>query len=101
MVIVSVSEYLKFSEHTKPNLIGQIQSPGFPDSPYTPNTFIQWQLRADPNYVIQLQFDTMNLEEDCKKDFVKIYDSLVAIESRVMEEWVCPLPSSKYSLKHK
>ncbi|XP_044060073.1 ST14 transmembrane serine protease matriptase a [Siniperca chuatsi] len=77
---------LQFSEHTKTNHIGQIQSPGFPDSPYPPNTFIQWQLRADPNFVIKLEFDTMNLEEDCMNDFVKIYDSLVAIESRVMEE---------------
>uniref|UniRef100_A0A665V929 Suppressor of tumorigenicity 14 protein homolog n=1 Tax=Echeneis naucrates TaxID=173247 RepID=A0A665V929_ECHNA len=63
-----------------------IQSPGFPNSPYPSNTFIQWQLRADPNHVIKLDFDTMNLEENCKNDFVKIYDSLVAIESRVMEE---------------
>lgn len=86
MVLVSVSELFQFSEHTKTNHIGEIQSPGFPDSPYPPNTFIQWQLRADPNQVIKLEFDTMNLEEDCRNDFVKIYDSLVAIESRVMEE---------------
>uniref|UniRef100_A0A8D3D839 ST14 transmembrane serine protease matriptase a n=1 Tax=Scophthalmus maximus TaxID=52904 RepID=A0A8D3D839_SCOMX len=84
-----------FSEHTKTNHIGEIQSPGFPDSPYPPNTFIQWQLRADPNQVIKLEFDTMNLEEDCRNDFVKIYDSLVAIESRVMEE-MC----GYYSPKH-
>uniref|UniRef100_A0AAV2J5B7 Suppressor of tumorigenicity 14 protein homolog n=1 Tax=Knipowitschia caucasica TaxID=637954 RepID=A0AAV2J5B7_KNICA len=77
---------LRFTEHTRTNFIGTIQSPGFPDSPYSPNTFIQWQLRADPGYVIQLDFDTMNLEENCKNDFVKIYDSLVAIESRVLEE---------------
>uniref|UniRef100_A0AAQ5Y5E1 Suppressor of tumorigenicity 14 protein homolog n=1 Tax=Amphiprion ocellaris TaxID=80972 RepID=A0AAQ5Y5E1_AMPOC len=76
----------KFAEHTRSNHIGQIQSPGFPNSPYTPNTFMQWQLRADPGYVIKLDFDSVNLEEDCKNDFVKIYDSLVAIESRVMEE---------------
>uniref|UniRef100_A0A4W6CDW6 ST14 transmembrane serine protease matriptase a n=1 Tax=Lates calcarifer TaxID=8187 RepID=A0A4W6CDW6_LATCA len=68
------------------NQIDEIQSPGFPNSPYPPNTFIQWQLRADPSYVIKLEFDTVNLEEDCKNDFVKIYDSLVAIESRVMDE---------------
>lgn len=80
------SKFFKFSEHTRTNQMGQIQSPGFPNSPYPPNTFIQWQLRADPNYVIKLDFDTMNLEENCKNDFVKIYDSLVAIESRVMEE---------------
>lgn len=87
-VIVSLSGFLKYAEHTKSNEVGQIQSPGFPNSPYPPNTFIQWQLRADPNYVIKLEFDTMNLEENCKNDFIKIYDSLVAIESRVMEEWV-------------
>ncbi|XP_069390707.1 ST14 transmembrane serine protease matriptase a [Paralichthys olivaceus] len=86
LLLTSFSKFYRYSEHTKTNHIGQIQSPGFPDSPYPPNTFIQWQLRADPNYVIKLEFDTMNLEEDCRNDFVKIYDSLVAIESRVMEE---------------
>ncbi|KAJ0063700.1 hypothetical protein NL108_006621, partial [Boleophthalmus pectinirostris] len=80
------SEFLKFSEHTSINYIGNIESPGFPNRPYPPNTFIQWQLRADPGYLVQLDFDTMNLEENCKNDFVKIYDSLVAIESRVLEE---------------
>uniref|UniRef100_A0A3Q1EXS1 ST14 transmembrane serine protease matriptase a n=1 Tax=Acanthochromis polyacanthus TaxID=80966 RepID=A0A3Q1EXS1_9TELE len=75
-----------FNKHTRTNHIGQIQSPGFPNSPYDPSTFIQWQLRADPEYVIKLDFDSMNLEENCMSDFVKIYDSLVAIEDRVMEE---------------
>uniref|UniRef100_A0A3Q3VTS8 Uncharacterized protein n=1 Tax=Mola mola TaxID=94237 RepID=A0A3Q3VTS8_MOLML len=75
-----------FDKHTRSNFIGQIQSPGFPNRPYSPNTFMQWQLRADPSYVVKLDFDTMNLEENCKNDFVKIYDSLAAIESRVMEE---------------
>lgn len=82
----SFSRVFRYSEHTRSNRIEQIQSPGFPNSPYPPNTFIQWQLRADPGYVIRLEFDTMNLEENCKNDFVKIYDSLVAIESSVMEE---------------
>lgn len=91
-MLLFVSEFLKYSEHTRPDKLGQIQSPGFPDKPYPSNTFIQWQLRADPNHVIKLKFDTMNLEENCKNDFVKIYDSLVAIESRVMEEWVCTWP---------
>ncbi|XP_070684943.1 ST14 transmembrane serine protease matriptase a isoform X1 [Pempheris klunzingeri] len=85
-LLTPFSKFLKFTEHTKTNHMGQIQSPGFPNSPYPPNTFIQWQLRADPNHIIKLEFDTMNLEENCKNDFVKIYDSLVAIESRVMEE---------------
>lgn len=79
-------DYLRFSEHTRSNYIGYIQSPGFPNRPYPSNTFIQWQLRADPGYVIKLNFDAMNLEENCTNDFVKIYDSLVAIESQVMEE---------------
>ncbi|KAF7641610.1 hypothetical protein LDENG_00276240, partial [Lucifuga dentata] len=78
--------FLKYSEHTKPNHIGTLQSPGFPNVPYPPNTFIQWQLRADPNYILKLDFDTFNLEENCTNDFIKIYDSLVAIESRVLEE---------------
>ncbi|CAB1452853.1 unnamed protein product [Pleuronectes platessa] len=86
LISTSFSRFYSYSEHARTNHIGQIQSPGFPNSPYPPNTFIQWQLRADPSYVIKLEFDTMNLEEDCNNDFVKIYDSLVAIESRVMEE---------------
>ncbi|XP_028275698.1 ST14 transmembrane serine protease matriptase a [Parambassis ranga] len=86
MLSTSFSRYLRHSVHTKPNYIDQIQSPGFPNSPYPPNTFIQWQLRAEPGYIIKLYFDTMNLEKNCKNDFIRIYDSLVAIESRVMEE---------------
>ncbi|XP_057684920.1 suppressor of tumorigenicity 14 protein homolog [Corythoichthys intestinalis] len=79
-------KFFRFSEHTRTNHIGQIRSPGFPDSPYPPNTFMQWQVRADPGYVIKLDFDTMNLEENCRNDFVKIYDSLVAIETSVVQE---------------
>lgn len=77
---------LQFEEHTKVDYIGRIQSPGFPDSPYPPNTFIQWQLRADPGYVVKLEFETFELEESCENDFIKIYDSLVPIESLLMEE---------------
>ncbi|XP_072309091.1 ST14 transmembrane serine protease matriptase a [Eucyclogobius newberryi] len=86
MLSRSFNQFLKYSEHTRTSYIGKIESPGFPDRPYPANTFIQWQLRADPGYQVQLDFDTMNLEENCKNDFVKIYDSLVAIESRVLEE---------------
>uniref|UniRef100_A0A8C9ZCZ9 ST14 transmembrane serine protease matriptase a n=1 Tax=Sander lucioperca TaxID=283035 RepID=A0A8C9ZCZ9_SANLU len=82
----AIDSRMLFSVRTKSNQIGQIQSPGFPDSPYSPNTFSEWQLRADPNFVIKLVFDTIKLEADCKNDFVKIYDSLVAIESRVMQQ---------------
>lgn len=76
----------KFSQHAKANQVGQIQSPGFPDEPYGSNTFTQWQLRADPNNVIQLQFDTLLLEENCTNDFIRIYDSLAALESRTIQE---------------
>lgn len=80
------AEFYRYSEHTKAGRIGTITSPGFPNTPYPPNSFIEWRLRADSGYVVKLDFDTFNLEEDCLNDFVKIYDSLVAIESRVMDE---------------
>uniref|UniRef100_A0A6Q2YHE3 Suppressor of tumorigenicity 14 protein homolog n=1 Tax=Esox lucius TaxID=8010 RepID=A0A6Q2YHE3_ESOLU len=82
----SFSEYYKYAEHAKANKIGTIKSPGFPNSPYPPNTFTQWELRADPGHVIKLDFDTFNLEADCSKDYVKVYDTLVANEGRVMSE---------------
>lgn len=83
-----------YAQHTRSNHIGILESPGFPNYPYPPNTLVQWQLRADKGYVIKLDFDTFNLEEDCKHDFVKVYDSLVAMESRVMEE-ICGYYSPK------
>ncbi|XP_038145856.1 suppressor of tumorigenicity 14 protein homolog [Cyprinodon tularosa] len=86
LLSTSFKKNLRYSEHTKPNVVSWIKSPGFPDTPYTPNTFIQWELRVDRDNIIKLEFDTMNLEENCKHDFVKIYDSLVPIESRALEE---------------
>ncbi|XP_030601164.1 ST14 transmembrane serine protease matriptase a [Archocentrus centrarchus] len=77
---------LHFSEHTKANLIRHIQSPGFPNKPYPRNSLIKWQLRADPGHVLKLDFGTFDLESSCKSDFVKIYDSLVPIESLLMVE---------------
>uniref|UniRef100_A0A8C7IKF8 ST14 transmembrane serine protease matriptase a n=1 Tax=Oncorhynchus kisutch TaxID=8019 RepID=A0A8C7IKF8_ONCKI len=88
------SEYYRYSEHTRANTIVPIMSPGFPNTPYPPNTFTQWQLRADPGHVLKLDFDTFNLEEDCRNDFVKVYDSLVAIESHAMEEYCGEPPTS-------
>lgn len=76
----------RYTNHVRKNDDMVIQSVGFPNSPYPPNTFSQWELRADPDHVVKLDFDTLNLEEDCKNDFVKIYDSLVAMEDRVLEE---------------
>ncbi|XP_017293277.1 ST14 transmembrane serine protease matriptase a [Kryptolebias marmoratus] len=75
-------------KHLKPNKDEHIESPGFPNIPYPPNTIFQWRLRADPGYAINLDFDTLHLEENCKNDFVKVYDSLAAMENRVMGE-VC------------
>lgn len=64
----------------------QIQSPGFPNSPYPPSSFMQWELRGDVNHVMKLKFESLHLEENCSNDFIKIYDSLVTIERRLMEE---------------
>lgn len=86
MVSTSFRKSLRFAEHTRSNYIGKIESPGFPNKPYDPSTIIEWQIRADPGYLVQLDFDTLNLEENCKNDFVKIYDSLIAIEENVLEE---------------
>uniref|UniRef100_A0AAX7VL81 Matriptase n=1 Tax=Astatotilapia calliptera TaxID=8154 RepID=A0AAX7VL81_ASTCA len=95
---VVTSDNLQFAEHAKVDYVGQIESPGFPNSPYPPNTFIQWQLRADHGYVVKLVFETFELEESCENDFIKIYDSLVPIESLVMQE-LCGkyLPSKRLS----
>ncbi|KAF3693267.1 Suppressor of tumorigenicity 14 protein -like protein [Channa argus] len=86
MLSPSFSNYLKYSEHVRGDQMKQIQSPGFPDKPYPNNTFMQWQLRGEQNHVLLLKFDAVNLENNCKNDFIKIYDSLVATESRTMQE---------------
>uniref|UniRef100_A0A665VJH0 Suppressor of tumorigenicity 14 protein homolog n=1 Tax=Echeneis naucrates TaxID=173247 RepID=A0A665VJH0_ECHNA len=62
------------------NKAGTFDSPGFPDSTYPPNVYLQWRLRADPRHRVQLDFHTLILEDDCQQDFIKIYDSLVPIE---------------------
>lgn len=66
---------------------GHVESPGFPNSPYPSNAYLQWKFRADPQHRIQLDFDDLILEDDCQRDFIKIYDSLVPIEKRAMTEW--------------
>lgn len=72
--------------HTRPNEFTTFQSPGFPNFPYPANTVEQWQLRGDSNNVLKLDFSTFKLETNCSNDYVKIYNSLVAIESQVMVE---------------
>ncbi|TRY94900.1 hypothetical protein DNTS_023642 [Danionella cerebrum] len=76
----------RFSQHTKGFVEDIIKSPGFPDIPYPPNSFVQWQLRGDPDYVLKLTFDTFNLEQNCTNDFVRVYDSLVAVNKYIMAE---------------
>ncbi|KAM3872280.1 suppressor of tumorigenicity 14 protein homolog [Diretmus argenteus] len=73
-----------FSLHVREG--GTLQSPGFPDSPYPPSTYLQWRLRADPGHRVKLDFDTFILDADCQQDFVKLYDSLAPIERRVLTE---------------
>ncbi|XP_023283542.1 suppressor of tumorigenicity 14 protein homolog, partial [Seriola lalandi dorsalis] len=71
-----------FNIHVKE--AGIVQSPGFPDSSYQPNVYLQWRLRADPRHRVRLDFHTLILEDDCQQDFIKIYDSLAPIENRAL-----------------
>uniref|UniRef100_A0A8C2C9Y7 Suppression of tumorigenicity 14a n=1 Tax=Cyprinus carpio TaxID=7962 RepID=A0A8C2C9Y7_CYPCA len=77
---------MRFTQHAKSSAEKIITSPGFPDKPYAPDSFVQWQLRGDPGHVLKLSFDTFNLEENCSNDFVRVYDSLVAVDKHLMEE---------------
>ncbi|XP_041801639.1 suppressor of tumorigenicity 14 protein homolog [Chelmon rostratus] len=75
---------------------GIVQSPGFPDSSYPPNIFLQWRLRADPGHRVRLDFYTLILEDDCQRDFIKVYDSLAPIEHQVLTEQ-CGYPHDSLS----
>ncbi|XP_026794663.3 ST14 transmembrane serine protease matriptase b [Pangasianodon hypophthalmus] len=74
----------KESRHSRAGEMGIIQSPGFPNSSKAANT--EWQLRADPNHRIRLEFTVIHLENDCHNDFIRVYDSLVPSETQVMAE---------------
>lgn len=74
------------SYHTHSVETGTLHSPGFPDSPYTPSTYTQWRLRADAGHRVKMVFDTFNLENNCQKDFIKVFDSLAPMEQRVLGE---------------
>lgn len=65
---------------------GVVQSPGFPDSSYPSNVYLQWRLRANPGHRVRLDFHTLILEEDCQQDFIQIYDSLAPIENLLLSE---------------
>ncbi|GAA6106579.1 ST14 transmembrane serine protease matriptase a isoform X2 [Tachysurus ichikawai] len=83
---IFTKQMYKYAVHTRPNEVIDIMSPGFPNYPYPQNMFAQWQLRADPGNNIKLDFTTFNVEEDCRSDFIKVYDSLLAMESRLMAQ---------------
>ncbi|XP_077438698.1 suppressor of tumorigenicity 14 protein homolog [Vanacampus margaritifer] len=75
---------------------GVVQSPGFPDSSYPSNIYLQWRLRADAAHRVRLDFQKLILEDDCQHDFVKIYDSLAPIEQTAIAEH-CGLPHRSLS----
>ncbi|XP_057685588.1 suppressor of tumorigenicity 14 protein homolog isoform X2 [Corythoichthys intestinalis] len=75
---------------------GVIQSPGFPDSSYPPNIYLQWRLRADAAHRVRLDFQKLILEDNCQNDFVKIYDSLAPIEQTTIAEH-CGVPPHSLS----
>nr|XP_023656204.1 suppressor of tumorigenicity 14 protein-like [Paramormyrops kingsleyae] len=86
MLRSSLAVRQSFALHCQTGSAVTLQSPGFPNSPYSPNTYTEWLLRADPGHRVKLQFDTFNLENDCGKDFIRVYDSLVALEQKIMAE---------------
>ncbi|XP_028838745.1 ST14 transmembrane serine protease matriptase b [Denticeps clupeoides] len=76
---------LQIVETTR-NQTGIIKTPGFPDTMYAPNFYYEWRIRGDQGYRVKLDFKSFDLEPNCKKDFVKVYDSLFPIEKRVLAE---------------
>ncbi|KAI3357911.1 hypothetical protein L3Q82_016294 [Scortum barcoo] len=94
--VKSVVSRVKKSFNIHVSEAGVVQSPGFPDSSYPPNVYLQWRLRADPGHRVRLDFHTLILEDDCQQDFIKIYDSLAAIENRALTEQ-CGYPHNSLS----
>ncbi|PWA14163.1 hypothetical protein CCH79_00020816 [Gambusia affinis] len=92
--VADFSEKAPISVHVRKN--GHIDSPGFPDAPYGPNTAQKWQLRADPGHRVRLDFHTLILEDDCEQDFIQIYDSLAPIRPRLLTEQ-CGYPRGSLS----
>lgn len=90
----SILEKESFNIHV--NEVDLVQSPGFPDSTYSPNAYLQWRLRADPGHRVRLDFHTLILEDDCQQDFIKVYDSLAPIELHALSEQ-CGFPHHSLS----
>ncbi|XP_067909861.1 suppressor of tumorigenicity 14 protein homolog [Heterodontus francisci] len=72
--------------HAVSDKISTFTSPGFPNSPYPADSWCQWVIRADPDYILELNFVTFDLEKICQNDFVTVYDSLSPIEKREITE---------------
>ncbi|KAJ8266611.1 hypothetical protein GJAV_G00132470 [Gymnothorax javanicus] len=76
----------RYTYHAQTNKSITLQSPGFPDSPYPPNTLAEWELRASPGFRVKVNFVKFSLEDKCEKDFVKLYNALAAIELKALAE---------------
>lgn len=86
LILLLMSDHTKEFHHSHAGETGIIQSPGYPDSSYAAKTYTEWQLRADPNHRIHLEFTVMDLESECHNNFIRVYDSLVPSENQVMAE---------------
>uniref|UniRef100_A0A8C6SHQ7 Zmp:0000001114 n=1 Tax=Neogobius melanostomus TaxID=47308 RepID=A0A8C6SHQ7_9GOBI len=63
----------------------EFTSPGYPTA-YPAKSRCQWQIRAFESDVISVSFPFFNIEDDCKDDFVAIYDSLSPDDSQTITE---------------
>ncbi|XP_075046656.1 suppressor of tumorigenicity 14 protein [Mixophyes fleayi] len=85
-----------YSLHSSPGVSTTFNTPGFPNSPYPANARCQWSLRADAGHMILLHFRTFKMEpcKTPKGDYVTVYDSLTAVEPRVMVKLCGSYPPS-------
>nr|DBA16642.1 TPA: hypothetical protein GDO54_004016 [Pyxicephalus adspersus] len=85
-----------FFLHATAGQVSKFSSPGFPHASYPPNSRCQWALRADADHMILLTFKTFKMES-CKTnkgDYVNIYDSLTAMEPRILMKLCGSYPPS-------
>ncbi|XP_021172130.2 suppressor of tumorigenicity 14 protein homolog [Fundulus heteroclitus] len=68
-------------------------SPGYPDR-YPPKSYCQWQIRAARENTISVSFPVFHVEDDCKDDFVQIFDSLSPDDSQAITLQCGKRPSS-------
>ncbi|XP_054903943.1 suppressor of tumorigenicity 14 protein homolog [Poeciliopsis prolifica] len=58
-------------------------SPGYPTG-YKPESYCQWQIRAEQENTISVSFPIFHIEDDCSNDFVSIFDSLSPDDSQAI-----------------